>query len=214
MDTVDRSPIPGERCGRCGADASASDGWVCPSCGALLAAYRDPATVPASVTIDSPREREPIRSNPDPAWLDEQADTDIPLFEPVEASATVEDDVQPEAPAPQLDPAPSPPSRVTVTTSRPVAEPVLAPPLPVVAPRRAVTPDRPRRPGWVAAGTVEPVVLYGALAMVFGCILVGLASAFAGRAVAGVGFVVFILGLVATIVAVLAALVRRESERR
>jgi hypothetical protein len=74
--------------------------------------------------------------------------------------------------------------------------------------------SRPRRPGFVTAGTIEPVILYGAGALVFGCIFVGLASVLNSSGIAALGFLLVIIGVLAVVVAVLVALVRRESERR
>jgi hypothetical protein len=75
---------------------------------------------------------------------------------------------------------------------------------------REATPLRPRKPGYVTRGTVEPVILLGVILLVLAVCLVTIASLISVRGVAVTGFVLGAFGILGIAVAVLVALARRE----
>jgi hypothetical protein len=213
-----------ERCGACGAVAPA-DAELCPSCGALLDAYRtpsltDPLSVAAPASVAPPPFARPA-SNVEPNELERRAELDearrtllsvlsAPKRELVQVVELIEEkeragQVREEPTPPRERPAPG-----RVAAPRPVAE----------TPGRragasyAPTPQPPRRPGYIVRGTVEPMLVIGICLVLFGCVG-ALAAAGAGRNVfAGLASFVVAIGVMLTIAAVLVALVRRDNERR
>ena len=221
-----------ERCGRCGEPVSVA-GSVCPSCGALLDAYRTPGeTTPATdnVATDaddlSGRERTEARiecpvvgsDDPAPETLDPANSGAMPDAEAGTGSdvpgravtSTVAEDLVDETPVHQ--PAFATPSVALPRRSSPDQR---RDPRPSVRARpvtRVIEPPRPRKPGYVTRGTVEPVILLGVVALVLAICLVGFASVISVRGIAVAGFVLGAFGVLGILVALLVVLVRREHE--
>jgi hypothetical protein len=82
--------------------------------------------------------------------------------------------------------------------------------VPVKAPPR---PTKPRKPGYVTRGTVEPVLVGGILALALAVGLVGLGALVSSRALAIAGLGFGAIGSIAVVVSLLIALVRREGNR-
>ena len=228
---VENANETGERCGRCGELVPAA-ATVCPACGALLDAYRTPAESPDSTLVtllealkgDRP---ELGRDRPD-ASIDEMNSSTPEAIETglaedaPDASSDIAQGSHSGSDKPEfLEVRPI----VTLRSERAVRTPTapsLRPsqgersaPLPVARAMPAVrdaTPSRPRKPGYVTRGTVEPVILLGGVLLVLAVCLVTIASLISVRGVAVTGFVLGAFGVLGIAVAVLVALVRRERE--
>ena len=74
-------------------------------------------------------------------------------------------------------------------------------------------PTKPRKPGYVTRGTVEPVLAGGILALALAVGLVGLGALVSSSALAIAGLGFGAIGSIAVVVSLLIALVRREGNR-
>jgi hypothetical protein len=207
-----------ERCGACGAVAPVG-AELCPSCGALLDAYRtpsltDPLSVAAPAAVAPPPFARPA-SNVEPNELERRAELDEArwtllgvLSAPKRELVQVVELIEEKERAEQVREEPTPPRE------RPAPRPVAETPGRRAGASYAPTPQPPRRPGYIVRGTVEPMLVTGICLVLFGCVG-ALAAAGAGRNVfAGLASFVVAIGLMLAIAAVLVALVRRDNERR
>ena len=219
-----------ERCGRCGEPVPAGES-VCPSCGALLDAYRTPVdTTPASSGVpagahDVAGQEQPAVQAPAPAAEPDEPEPD--RIEPADAGATFDLDVVDESDVPAGTASPIEPQPAADLAEQATAD---VTPSPATVRRRSderqtprlsvrgrpvtreIEAPRPRRPGYVTRGTVEPVILLGMIWLVLAICLVAVASVVSGRGIAIAGFVLGAFGILGIVVAVLVALVRREQD--
>ena len=231
IDVVVDAHESGERCGRCGELAPAGAA-VCPACGALLDAYRTPAESPDPTADTLPEALKDDR----PEQVGDQPDVSIDEMDSSTPEA-IEIELAEDAPDASYEATPglhSGSDKPEILEDRPIVTPrseraVRTPtapslrpsqgersaPLPVARAMPAVrdaTPSRPRKPGYVTRGTVEPVILLGGVLLVLAVCLVTTASLISVRGVAVTGFVLGAFGILGIAVAVLVALVRRERE--
>jgi hypothetical protein len=229
-DLIEREQ--GDRCGQCG-EPVPEGATVCPACGALLAAYRAAPESPESpeffdsddsvlLKVIEEIEPEKLVTAPDEPVFDDDLADDLyhsrdefetliqDAFEELDERADSESPPEPH-PAqaralPIVEPAVSPPTVRSrpATQSRPIER----------KPNRPTHPARPHKPGYVARGTVEPVLLLGFTLLVLAGCLVALASLLSVDGAAIAGFTLGAVGIIAIVVAVLIALIRREGGQR
>jgi hypothetical protein len=72
---------------------------------------------------------------------------------------------------------------------------------------------KPRRPGFVLTGTVEPVILTGVTLFILACFVTLMASLLDVRLLAAVGLLLGMAGVLVILFAILVALVQRDRER-
>jgi len=233
--------ISGEACGRCGARID-QDVEICAACGALLSAYRTPMVtadevpVPTDAIITGSSLADPVRTEPLPR-TPFRMPANVPP-EPESRSATIDEpppDLS-EARAELLTTMLSPERRLVsaiqaeVLPALPVVPPATPAPAnrkaaalaPVMAPaQRPAKPtiqrsdeNRPRKPGFVAIGSIEPVVMIGSAIFVV-AVIVGLLSSFGLiRFGSVVALALGAVGISTIIFAMLVALVRKDQDRR
>lgn len=233
---------PQERCGNCEAEVPASAD-ICPRCGALLAAYRNPLdpadalalTVAPVGTTAAPPAPEIVPMPPSPLATAPAAETP-PLLPPAivavdpEALRSARERLVRTLAAPErelveivshaLTPASVPHTTLSATpaTSSSISAAKTSP--------RRVTPVRPpvprsaaepRKPGFMVKGSLPVVLLWGIGLVLASCVLFLIGSAAVGTrfaTVAGVvGLLLGIAGAVCLVFAMLVHLVRREAER-
>jgi uncharacterized Zn finger protein (UPF0148 family) len=229
FDVVEVAHESGERCGRCG-EPVAPGAAICPACGALLDAYRMPSESPHSTINNRPeasRDDRPEQTGDRPIALTGEGDlSTIEAIEPelVEEAPDASDEVAAETHFVSVEPenfetnviVPPPSERVVqapTTSPRRAPHNVQRVPRPVARAMpelREAAPSRPRKPGFLTRGTVEPVILLGVVLLVLAICLVTLASLVSVRGFAVAGFILGALGILGIALAVLAALVRRE----
>lgn len=232
-----------ERCGRCGA-AVPDGGPVCSTCGALLDAYRAPSDTPASQVEPSVAWEPATRPGPipgagsNPITAEWEKALESESAEPAKAGSEPEELPSQDRPseeqsfvdlaAPSENPAEVEPSSGAIADDSSVRPPPVPQPSgfgagtsAVTQPRPRIRPatappeqTRPRKPGYVARGTVEPVLLSGAILLVLAICMVVFASLVSVGEIAAIGFVFGALGIVAVVVAVLVALIRHERANR
>jgi len=232
METADDALIsrePSERCGQCG-EPVPDGAAVCPACGALLAAYRTAPESPVVVEPDGSfsdganEQPEPEERPAPPGVPDLENDLIEDLYQARDDEETAVQEVnedfdagfdgdQPREPPPTPASAPRVVEQAVSQSSAVSMKTASARPAEQV-PRRAAGPARPRKPGYVARGTVEPVLLIGFTLLILAACLVGLASLLSVGGVAIAGFTFGAVGIISIVVAVLIALIRHEGNRR
>lgn len=209
-----------DTCGRCGSDV-ASETEVCPACGAVLAAYRNPLE-PAPVQRQAiarsvPEIQEPIAAT---AASEEPSGgaraTDLAALNDARSRLLAALN-QPQVrlldivERPHSEPTPT---RVRETRQTPAPVKRVTPAKAPIAPRAGtVSPARPRKPGFVVAGTVEPVGLIGGVLIIAGLLAVFGGAVADSAFIEAAGIVVTGMGVALIVFAVAVALVRRDQER-
>ena len=238
---VDGNPIFAELCGRCGARVE-QDVELCAACGALLSAYKTPVVTadqvpapadgigttssPSKTVRTEPLPRTPFQSSTGdqpishssatrgaesrPELEEARADLLTTMLEPERRLVTtMQAEIQPDPPTEKPpDGASSPPKRAAVT---PLSAPVT---LPTKRHSDHSAANRPRKPGFVAIGSIEPVIMIGSAIFVI-AVIVGLLSSvglfsFGSIVALALGTV----GIFTIILAMLVALVRKDQDRR
>jgi hypothetical protein len=216
---------------------------ICPRCGALLAAYRNPLDAPAELSLPVAPVGT-IRTPKQPSTMDIVSDAS-----PSEESPAVPDVSEPvEQPAPAdtrdlLDPAAAAPEWEPIEASIALPQPVPAEPVPlrharppsvpsVVVPagetsgrgrrNRATVSHAPpgpaqRKPGYMVKGSVSVALIWGVALVLLSCVAFALAAASLGGRISaiagGLGLFFGLAGSILIVFAMLVTLVRRESDR-